>query len=254
MLTDIDSTLAVSPDGRRLAYLRENFPEPGESAVVIADSGGANVRAVLVKRPPLFVSPGFFVAPSWSPDGTRLAVGVRNSETRDAGFVTVDVETGREDALSGRFGSSGFTFWLPDGSGILVTAQSLDAMTPQGGGPIHLLPYPRGEPRRITNDLVVYRNATVSDDGRLLVTVGSELAPTLWLIPLDGGEPRRLRSERHDGASGAAWMPDGRILITTSVSGDTHVAIMNGDGSNRRVLTADGHAGWAGHCVRGPLR
>ena len=55
------------------------------------------------KHPPEFFAPGFFVAPSWSPDGKRIAAGVRNSTTRDAHLVTIDLASGGETAFPDRF-------------------------------------------------------------------------------------------------------------------------------------------------------
>jgi Tol biopolymer transport system component len=113
------------------------------------------------------------------------------------------------------------------------------------GGQLWLQPYPDGAPRRLVNDLIDYRNITISRDGRSIVTVGTDLAPMLWVAPSDGGgELRRVPSSRYDGVSGVAWMPDGRIVFTTRQGFTSQIAVMAVDGSNRQQLTTDGVNVW----------
>jgi Tol biopolymer transport system component len=245
ILSGIDSTVSFSPDGRQFSYLREDFPERGQSAVMIADANGGNSRPLATRRSPLFFAPGFFVAPAWSPDGRRISVGERNSSTRDSGLLTIDVEGGLEKSFPARFSEVSYTNWLPDGSGILMISPVLDRVSALAGGQIWLQPYPDGPPRRLVNDLVDYRNVTISADGGSIVTVGSDLAPTLWMVPSDGnGDARRVPSSRYDGLGGVSWMPDGRLLFTTRQSGSAQIAVMAADGSARQELTTDGTNIW----------
>src|SRR5205823_10184161 len=84
LLRGIDSAITLSPDGARFAYYRVEPDQGGASSLVIAGADGSNPRALVTTRPPEFLAPGFYVAPSWSPDGARIAGFIRNSKTRDA--------------------------------------------------------------------------------------------------------------------------------------------------------------------------
>src|SRR5258706_2332369 len=95
LLSGIDSSVTFSPDRSQIAFYRVDLAQ-GDSSIVVANVDGSRVHAVAVKHPPEFFAPGFFVAPSWSPDGKRIAAGVRNSATRDAHLVTIDLATGSE--------------------------------------------------------------------------------------------------------------------------------------------------------------
>jgi Tol biopolymer transport system component len=243
ILTGIDSPPNLSPDGRQLAYLRAEYPDPGASALMIAGVDGSNPRPLAVRRPPEFFAPSLFATPSWSPDGARLVAPVRNSQSRNARLVTISL-AGEEELLGQAFTAIGFTTWLPDRSGVVFIARGSGLAT-GGSGQIWMQPYPNGSARRLTSDLIDYRSAGVGADGASIVSIGFDASPMLWILPLDGrGEPRKLPSLRYDGVAGVAWTADGRILFTTPVRGEQQIWVMDADGSNRRAITTDGSSAW----------
>src|SRR4029077_14802381 len=64
LVTDIDSNITFSPDGRQIAYFRFNNPEPGKGRLLPLPVDGGNER-VLYSGP---VESGL-QDPAWSPDG-----------------------------------------------------------------------------------------------------------------------------------------------------------------------------------------
>ncbi len=155
LLSEIDSAVTFSPDRSRIAFYRVDLAQ-GNSVLMVANADGSNARPLATKRPPEFFAPGFFVSPSWSPDGTRIAAGVRNSATRDARLVTIELSTGSETALPDRFATVSATAWVPDGSGILFVTVPLQRWTTGNGGQIYFQPFPGGSPHPVTNDVVEY--------------------------------------------------------------------------------------------------
>ena len=153
LLSDIESKVAFSPDRSQIVFYRVDLSQ-GDSSLVVANTDGSRAHAVATKHPPEFFAPGFFITPSWSPDGKRISAGVRNSATRDAHLVTIDLSSGVETAFPERFTSVSATTWVPDGSGILFVAVPLRAWTTGNGGQIYFQPFPSGPVRRVTNDVV----------------------------------------------------------------------------------------------------
>jgi Tol biopolymer transport system component len=241
-VTGVDSPPALSPDGKQLAYLRADHPERTASALMIAGADGTNPRPLAVRRPPEFFAPGFFVSVAWSPDGTRLVTSVRSAQTRRGTLVTFGL-SGDATPLGESFNDIGSTQWLPDG--VVFIVRNLGGLATGGGGQIWLQPYPRGTPRRLTNDLIDYRSSAATADGKSIITVGLDANPVLWTIPLDGkGEPHKLPSMRYDGTFGVTWGADGQIMFTSTVRGALQIWAMNLDGSNRRAITTEGSSAW----------
>ena len=244
LLSDIDSSITFSPDRSQIAFYRVDLGN-GDSSIVVANADGSGARAFATRHPPTFFAPGFFVSPAWSPDGKRIAAGVRNSTTRDAHLTTIDFSTGVETVFPDTFGVVSATGWAPDGSGILFVAVPLRAWTTGNGGQIYFQPFPSGPLRHVTNDVVEYRNISVSEDGRSMVSVGFDTAVRLYEVPYAGGEDRRIDGTRYDGASGVAWMPDGRrFVFGRPVQGQRTLWSAVGDGSDPRQLTSEGTAVW----------
>ena len=243
LLDGIDSTITFSPDGRRFAFYRASFPERGSSALIVAHADGSNQRVLASVRSPRLFVPGFFAAPSWSPDGARLAAAIRDVKTGDASLATVNASTGAIDPFPHRFQDATFTSWLPDGSGILFVADQADALR-EFPRKVWLQPYPKGEPHRVTPDLLEYRNVSIRADGRAFVAVGLDAVYSLWRLPLDGRTPQRISSERYDGLLGVAPLKDGRLVVSTGERGNSQIAILDRTGSGRQTLTTEGTNLW----------
>jgi Tol biopolymer transport system component len=243
LIDGIDSTITLSPDGRTFAFYRAGFPERGSSSLLIADVDGTNARVLVTRRGQQFFVPAFFAAPSWSPDGARIAAAIHDIRTGDAGLVTVDAASGKVDPFPHRFKDATFTAWLPDGSGILFVADQMDALR-EVPRKVWLQPYPRGEPRRLTPDLLEYRNISVRGDGSAFVSIGLDAVYSLWRLPLNGQAPQRIASERYDGLLGVAPLRDGRLVISTGERGSSQLAMLDRTGGSRQTLTREGTNMW----------
>ena len=239
VLEKIDAPVSFSPDGKQFALVRSNYPNQGESAIVIANVDGSGERDLVVKKLPQRFYPIFFTGPSWSPDGKIIAASVTTvgGRTKVIGFSVAD---GSEKELT----TDSWTFasrveWMPDMAGLLVVA---------GDTPINSMlwyvNYPDGRTRRITNDLNAYRTIGLTKDGKKLASVQSQGLVNLWLVP-DGDVDKAVRLPTGNVSSfftatgsNVAWAPDGRIVYVSNEGGNADLWIANSDGNNRKQLTA----------------
>ena len=238
LIRDIDSLVALSPDGKRLAFLR-GYPAEGQSALIVAKADGTSEQKLAIRKAPDFFS-GAEDAPAWSPDGTIIAcpAGTTGADGSYMSVLEVRVQDGSTKPLTPhRWWRVGRMAWLRDGKGLIFTGREQESDPSQ----IWYLSYPSGKLHRITNDLNDYRSVSLTADGTSLVTVQSGLLSSIWIAPSgDTEHAKNIRSNNADGVEGISWTPDGRLVYASRSSGRSDIWIMNQDGSNQKQLTADG--------------
>jgi Tol biopolymer transport system component len=127
---------------------------------------------------------------------------------------------------------------LADHSGLVFAATEPESDSEQ----IWLLPYPQGQPRRITNDPNSYSSLSLSADSSTLIATQSQTLSSLWVAPQGKTalDHRIISNDRDNvGVDGLAWTPDGNIIFTSYRGGNLDLWITGPDGSNTRQLTRD---------------
>jgi eukaryotic-like serine/threonine-protein kinase len=228
----VDSPIAFSPEGRRVAFVRGN--RGSETTLVVAGVDGSGERAISARNiPEIFSDSGM----AWSPDGKSIAIGAFS------GGVCYVMTVRVEDGLVKRVGSKGWRYvlrvaWLADSSGLVLGAEE----SPNAPVQLWELSYPDGQARRITNDLNDYVDLDVTADSSVLVTVLRELRSNLWLD--SGGKESQAKqisfgAATQEGLFGLAWTPEGRIAYASLASGRRELWVMDADGSHPRQLSSD---------------
>lgn len=240
VLERIDSPISFSPDHKQFVFVRGNYSNPGESALVIANVDGSGERNLVVKKTPEQFAPIFFTGPSWSSDGKLVAASVVTIGGRSK-VVTFSVEDGSEKELTKEsWLYSARVQWLPDMSGVLAVA---------GDNPtasmIWHISFPDGRVRRVTNDLNSYRAMGLTQDGKQLTTIQVQGLVNLYVVPdADATKEVRLPTGNVSNffsltGSNLSWVPDGRIVYISNESGSPDIWITDPDGKNRQQLTAN---------------
>jgi Tol biopolymer transport system component len=245
LMAGVTSPVALSPDGKQLAFVR---PSSSESNLFVANSDGTGERKIASRKLPAYFS--FVGGPTWSPDGKTIACGAGvYSGSLSATIVSVPAEGGPEKTITSQnWVSVSRVLWLGDGSGLIVAAVPELIST---GTQLWYVSYPGGEVRRVTNDLNAYGTSSLglTADSRTLVTVQADKSAQLWIVsPGDaasGAKP--ITNGKYDGDS-IAWTPDGRILYTAPSGEQSDVWSINADGSASKQLTSDAYSEGLG-CV-----
>lgn len=244
VMTDVDGPVTFSPNGQYFAFVR-NAPRQREASLIIAKLDGSEDRKLLTKKRPEVLS---MLGPAWSPDGRVIACGVMTLMPSDsvAQVLAVNIEDGSARPIGEQTWSNiGQVAWLGDASGVVFNAWRRTSAV--YGDQLYLLTYPKGEMRRVTNDMTSYDGVGINADSGLLVSRRSDRVSSIWIVPEIGGQfdashASQIKSGFGDNYSerfGLDWTPDGRLIFSAHASGNLDVWSTTIDGKQQRQLTRD---------------
>ena len=225
---ELEAQYSTSPDGK-LAYVTGAAGQTTLSQVMVDMDG--RVEA-------LGTDPGEFYNPSFSPDGTRLAVELQTGENLDIWIY--DLERQIPMRLTFNEGEDEYPVWSPDGSTLYYASDR------EGEYDIYRRnPSGSGDAERVLERAGPQTPFSFSPDGTTLAF--TEYIPgtqsDIWLLPLaEGGEPQPfLVSEFIE--YGPEFSPDGRwIAYGSDESGIFEVYITSATGDGKWQVTNGGGA------------
>jgi dipeptidyl aminopeptidase/acylaminoacyl peptidase len=230
------SSATWSPDGGRIAYVASGEQEGSQIHVRWMDDEGAVSRITRVTGSPSNLR--------WSPDGTSIAF-----------TMFVPASERAEDrwriSLPGRPPGAN---WTPDPRIVerLVSTADGRGFLEEGFEHVFVVPATGGAARQVTSGDWDHSAPVWMPDGRSIVVTSNRVegAELMWReseiysVDIATGATRELT--RRVGPDGSPTVsPDGRYIaytgydVTDNVRVETRVYVMNADGSNSRVLTAN---------------
>lgn len=234
---DSDATNAAwSPDGSKLAFIRQWGPNKARLYTMNADGTGFRQ---LDRKLRLVVA--------WLPDGTHLLV-IRSLRFA---IVNTDGSKARDAGIPG-LGDSPCV--LADGSHVALLVSRNDReraifIGRLGGGP--------GSLKRITAWEPIADKIDCSPDGTRVAFSTPEFGPprssNVYSVRIDGGDLRQLTHATGGTVNNGldSWSPDGkRIAFVSNRAGRYQIYAMDADGSHVTQLTRSGEAhlaAWGAH-------
>jgi Tol biopolymer transport system component len=226
---DDEGQAAWSADGKRVALVRPRLNAANKTMndIYIINADGTNghwARSTATTCP--------LSHPSWSPDGSRLALSLYCSYTQYVGYLILN--TGQLAGYSTGFGGLPGSWPTYTKAGQIVyqsaTAKTIDRINADGSG--H---------KTLFSSSTVMTQPALSPDGSKLLfvrTVWDDI-PTgdIYMLVLGTGKTTQLTS--YSGTSSEpTWSPDGtRIAFTSTRSGQSQIWTMNTTGGSLTRLT-----------------
>lgn len=236
LVDSLDSPVTFSPDGRQMAFVR-NDTIKGESYLILTDASGGHETTLATRHIGNDIGP--FAVPSWAPDGRTITVFVSDpaSDGLNYHLLNVSANDGSTKPFSPvHWRTVNHLLWIPDGSGVLIAGQEKTGAPQQ----IYWNAPGSGEARKITSDVNSYLSLGVAADSRSFVAVQSDININLWVGPAsDPDASVQITSGRMDGTGGLAWTMDGRIVYQGNVGDTYQIWMVNADGSNAHQVTND---------------
>jgi eukaryotic-like serine/threonine-protein kinase len=236
IVRDCMPSLTISPDGKRLVFIRSN-DQTRTMQLVSAAIGNTDEKIVYETNPSL----GGIYAAAFAPDGKTLALvgyfpdGSGEYKTQ---IVEMPVEGGdlKTIWIAGKetFGFASTPQWLPDKSGLLVSLSSGEIYNQ-----LWLINYTDGTQTALNNDFNSYDSVSITADGKSFVGVQREFFLSIWTLPSNNSSQAKRLSEGKIEGIGIDWTPDGKIIYSSSVSGKFNLWMINPADGEKRQLTDD---------------
>ncbi len=245
LVTDVDSNITFSPDGRNLAYSVNNNPEVGKFRLVTYSLETGEGKTLVLGN-----ANQILWGPAWSPDGKTIVCMILQQGDAISGVVDVDPITGKQSLIfESKEGFLISPVWLRDGGGLLALFRGIETNFTRRQ--IVEISYRGHRARAVTHDINDYSDLSLSADGHMLATVLNQDHFDLFVAPASGlgnGQPQQL-------TSGAAvgdfvWTPDGKMILGQQAA----LSLLHPDTGSKSPLTSpqqDGPAFHPSSCANG---
>lgn len=206
LVSDIDSNITFSPDGKKFAFMRYDNPVPGKYQLIVRSMDNPE-ETVLTSGP---VGQALY-QPAWSPDGKTIACTTLQPGGSLAGLVAVDAGSGGQKVF---FGTNDQIpqkpAWLPDGSGIVVLSRGQNSNFNRSQ--IALVSYPDGKFIPITRDTNDYSDVSVAASGHVIATVLGEDRWNLFVMPASSGSAQVRPLTSAEAFTNFTWTRDNQLI------------------------------------------
>ncbi|WP_240359227.1 alpha/beta hydrolase family protein [Pyxidicoccus trucidator] len=242
-----ESSLAWSPDGRKLAFLSE-AGLGGQVQLYVADLSGGPVRKLTSFKGPLS-------SPRWAPDGDSVAVLVIEGEgaehakgptgpaSRETGVVQESHPVRRVAVVSVEDGSHRlvspeglFVYehaWSPDSEQLAITAASPPGDANWWVAKLHAVDAKSGRTRLLYTPRWQLAEPTWSPDGKHLAVIEGLMSDQgsnggdITVVPVAGGKARNLTPGLKATATSLEWVAPGRLVFGAQVQGESALAAVD---------------------------
>ena len=174
-------------------------------------------------------------APSWSPDGSKIAFSSNRDGKRQ--IYVMDADGSNVKRLTNNLTDDEYPRWSPDGRKILFTSNR------DGNGEIYVMDADGSNQTRLTRNTADDRAATWSPDGsRIAFSSNRDNSNPynfdIYVMDANGSNPKRIVDDPEYDAD-PSWSPDGKkIVFVTGRNGNFDIYEMNADGTEQTNLTA----------------
>lgn len=218
--------IGVAPNSKQISFVRCEYRPNNNCSLYIAGIDGTNERLLLTRSEPMRIADNQF-----SPDGKFIAFAAGQSRTgsNDFGLFRVDVESGEESEITPhKFFNIKHLRWLPDGSGLLITAR--ENFVPKFS--IWNVSATTGTATMLTRDDGNFSGLSLDDEGRALVATKVDDDFGLYLESASDGVSRKLLAP----GLNPNLLADGRVVYQSE---DRDIWMIDSNGTNKRQLTRD---------------
>ncbi len=226
LLENVIRPVSLSPDDKRISFIRCMYRQNDFCSLNIADVSGANEQRLFATRSGVHIHESRF-----SPDGKTIAFGwgLTKNDKNDFRISELNIETGSETELfTERFFDIRDQEWLPNGEGLLFSANDYS----DGKAAIWIASKENRKINLLTRDTASYSRISLDRTGSRMIAVQRE--PDFKINILEDGQIKALAT-----ASDLTFSNSGKIVYSTF---DGEIWTVNQGGDEQRQLTNNPYA------------
>jgi serine/threonine protein kinase/Tol biopolymer transport system component len=232
ILENIAGGVRFSPDDSRMIFARRD-DKLGGRVLVSANPDGSDEQVIV------YPNQGFVWTYEWSPDGKTIACSMKNQDEQGQPSwqvieISADGKQSRPITAPRKGGITGLC-WFPDRNSMLASATDESTGLQQ----LWHLSYPGGEMKRITNDLVNYKDPHIALDGKTLVATQLSTVSNIWLADLDDMSHAKQITLGLGYFHDVCWAGNDKLLYRFVESNKADIWEMTPDGTGRKQLTSE---------------
>src|SRR5712692_4016169 len=246
-----ESDVAWSPDSQKIAFLSDAAKKGQLQLYVTSAAGGPAKMLTNVK--------GFLANPGWSPDGKTIAVLFTENATRASGPLVAETpETGEIkdaffeqrlaliDVAGDQLAAAGkltqitpadtyiYEYdWSPDGKRFVLSSAPGNGDNNWWIAELSTLDAATGRMKSIYKPKLQIANPVWSPDGKRIAFIEGIMSDEgltggdIFTMSSDGGDAKNLTKDRKASAAWLGWQPDGKILFSEFVGGNSAIATLD---------------------------
>lgn len=225
-LQDSGSNFSLSPDGKQVAFIR--LDEQFNRSLVITNLDGKGKKTLATQK-----IPNYLTGAAFSPNGKMIAT-ITGRFGGKQKLILVDVAEAKENPLGKNewAGVQGLRWF--DNYGLIISAAEKEGLVQ-----LWHISNPDSKVTRITKDLSDYGTPSLTENSSTVAAVQTIQNTHIWTNNLSTEKQLTFGNGGKDGSFGMALTPDGGVVYTSQVSGNSEIWSVNADGSSNKQLTND---------------
>jgi serine/threonine protein kinase len=233
IIEDVDSSVAISPDGRRIEFER-GYPDKGYNALFVAATDGSQIQQI-ARRP--YPASFLYNGATWTGDGRKIITGAFDNQRRIALFEVNATDGAQRQVSRWSWRWMGRVNSFANSSALVFAAAEQNVTNHQ----IFQFSLNDRTVSTVRADLSDYEDASTSS--RSIVVVQKNLSSAVWIFPFGG----TARSQRITPPVGqyrdVTSAPDGSVLVSTGNGRELNIWRIFTNGSSTQ-LTKGPYVDW----------
>ena len=224
---------SLSADDTQIAFIRETINTEGqyEYSLFTVRSDGSGEKKLFTGAHPHGLD-----TPLWTPDGAAIlcSYGNSNGGGREFGLIEVNAADGQIKELPApKFFRITKMAWSPQADALILSART----NPELNNQLWKLTYPAMELSQLTEGFISYQDLSLAKNVNKAAASQLTLLSDLWIG--SNRDPKSLKKIT-PATGNLCWAADGRLIYSSTASGNYDLWIMQPDGSQQKQLTIDG--------------